>query len=195
MLSILSYELIEKKTKNIFKNNNIIIVFIHFPAIIIISIYQYSNCQLKNSKSTTTSGTSIKCIDNNNHPIESCYFGENKRENIDILLVGDSHSNSQSGMIDIFAKDANMKGYEITHSSTAYLLNLDRYTINNKTKEIQKEDNFYNINKFIEKHIDNNNFKYVVMGGYFPHNWERSIYSRKKIVLSTNQSQRFFYWG
>ncbi|WAU76389.1 acyltransferase family protein [Acinetobacter sp. TR3] len=81
MLSILSYELIEKKIKNIFKNNNIIIVFLFiFPAIIIISIYQYRNYQLKDSKSTTTSETSIKCIDNNNHPIESCYFGEIKKQ-------------------------------------------------------------------------------------------------------------------
>lgn len=197
MLSILSYELIEKKIKNIFKNNNIIIVFLFiFPAIIIISIYQYRNYQLKDSKSTTTSETSIKCIDNNNHPIESCYFGEIKKTNIDILLVGDSHSNSQSGMIDIFAKDANMKGYEITYSSTAYLINLDRYTINNKTKEIKKEDNFYNINKFIEKHIYNNNFKYVVMGGYFPHNWERSIYSKKNNnFIDKSKSKEFFYWG
>lgn len=195
MLSILSYELIEKKTKNIFKNNNIIIIFLFiFPAIIIIGIYQYSNYQLKDSKSTTNSGTSIKCIDNNNHPIESCYFGENKRENIDILLVGDSHANSQSGMIDAFAKNAHLKGYEITYSSTTYLLGIEKYTQNNQTKEIQKSNNFSNINKFIKQHIKENKFKFVVMGGFFPHNWERNIYSKENSYL-TNESKYFFYWG
>ena len=197
MLSILSYELIEKKTKNIFKNNNTIIIFLFiFPAIIIISIYQYSNHQLKDSKSTTNSGTSIKCIDNNNHPIESCYFGQNKKSNIDILLVGDSHANSQSGMIDILAKNANLKGYEITYSSTAYLINIDRYKINNKTKKIQKVNNFSDINNFIENHIKTNKFKYVVMGGFFPHNWERSIYSRKtNHPIDKSKSKEVFIEG
>lgn len=200
LLSILSYELVEKNTTQYFpKNKKPIIYLFALPAIPIFLAYLYNTNfleKIKNNQKDENSTFSIKCIDNNNHPIESCYFGQNKKSNIDILLVGDSHANSQSGMIDILAKNANLKGYEITYSSTAYLINIDRYKINNKTKQIQKVNNFSDINNFIENHIKTNKFKYVVMGGFFPHNWERSIYSRKtNHPIDKSKSKEVFIEG
>ncbi|MGE4316492.1 acyltransferase family protein [Acinetobacter sp.] len=200
MLSIVTHEFIEKKISKIFSQNKRPIIYLFMlPAIPVFLAYLYhliffnnENKIIKNDNSTF----SIKCIDNSNHPIDSCYFGKKENRTIDILLVGDSHANSQSGMVDILAKQANLKGYEITFSSTAYLVNVDRYSINPKTNEIQKVNQFSDINIFIQDHIKNNHFKYVVMGGFFPHNWNRSIYSEKnRVPLDKLQSKKAFIYG
>lgn len=188
MLSIVTHEFIEKKISKIFSQNKRPIIYLFMlPAIPVFLAYLYhliffnnENKIIKNDNSTF----SIKCIDNSNHPIDSCYFGKKENRTIDILLVGDSHANSQSGMVDILAKQANLKGYEITFSVTAFLINLDRYEINRKTNDIKKVEHFSNINKFIENHIKKNHYKYIVMGGHFPQIWERSIY------LKSNQESR-----
>ncbi|MFH7766357.1 acyltransferase family protein [Acinetobacter sp. BSP-28] len=205
LLSIVTYEFIEKKISKKFINNNKSFIYLFMlPAIPVFLAYLYhiNFYDNKNKDTAHESSTfSIKCIDNSNHPLDSCYFGKKENSNIDILLVGDSHANSQSGMIDILAKKANLKGYEITFSVTAFLIDLDRYEINRKTNEIKKVEQFSNINTFIENHIKDNHYKYIVMGGHFPQIWERSIYfsssqedrqqSRKNFENSLNKTISF----
>lgn len=200
LISILTYEFLEKKLSKIFYNNNRAFIYlILLPSIPILLAYLYHTKSYENTEKIITNKNptfSIKCIDNSSHPLESCYLGQNKKHDIDILLVGDSHANSQSGMIDVLAKNANLKGYEITFSSTAYLVDVDRYSINSKTNEIKKVNQFTDINIFIQDHIKNNHFKYVVMGGFFPHNWNRSIYSEKnRVPLDRSQSKQAFIYG
>lgn len=108
----------------------------------------------------------VKCIDRPQHPIDECLFGDKTQSEIEILLVGDSHANAISGLIDQFALQAKKKGYEITQSATLFMPQTNLFKIING--EVKKIENFNAYSDRIEGLISNNSFKYVVIGGAFP---------------------------
>ena len=99
-------------------------------------------------------------------PPAECVLGVTvKGKTVDILLIGDSHANHYTGMIDVMAKDAGLRGYDITQSSTIYLPETHRFIIR-EGKEIE-HSNFYIRNKVVQQEIKSKKFKYVVLGGSF----------------------------
>ncbi len=200
IFSSFTYEFIEKKIKNysITSNQNIKLFFI-LPACLIVAISLLLLNQTKidlQSDPNYTQSISIKCIDQKEHPIEECFFGIPSKDNIDVLLVGDSHANSLSGFVDVLAKDAGLQGYELTHSSTAFLLNVDRHIYDQNTKTLKQSYNFYEFNNFSKELIESNKFKFVIISGYFPENWVRNIYaSHNASHIHSNNSLQSFRQG
>lgn len=195
--SALTYEKIERKVKKKSKTVTMPIkkLFI-LPSLFIIllstssSLFHQKEKIINNMLDTPI----IKCIDQNTHPINDCLIGNKDVEKISVLLIGDSHANAQSGFINHLLLDANLQGYEITKSSSAFLYGLHRSVQNPKTNEVHLILDYYNHNITIANLIRTNQFRYVIMGGYFPHNWKRNLYSTNT-VPSTSSSKDFFIEG
>src|SRR5690606_36940029 len=86
-----------------------------------------------NIKSAALNSMSYKvrgrCNEGNvSHPLpeDDCILGVDNRP-ADFLLVGDSHANHFTGMLDILAKNAGVRGYDITQSNTIFLPDTKRY--------------------------------------------------------------------
>lgn len=72
---------------------------------------------------------------------QDCILGQSKQD-IDFLLIGDSHANAYTAMLDEWAKDANLRGYDATQSSTFYLPGVQRFELKlNQWKELTKFQN------------------------------------------------------
>lgn len=197
VFSVLTYEKIEKKIKKTSKTvtKPIRKLFI-LPSLFIIFLSTSSSLfHQKEEKINNTLDTPIiKCIDQNQHPINDCLMGDKNAEKISVLLIGDSHANAQSGFINHLLLDANLQGYELTKSSSTFLYGLHRSVQNPKTNEIHLISDYYPHNTTVANLVHANKFKYVVMGGYFPHNWKRNLYSTN-ITPSTSSSKAFFIEG
>lgn len=114
-------------------------------------------------------------------PPDKCILGVSKL-GVDILLIGDSHANHFTGMIDVMAKDAGLRGYDITQKSTIFLPGAHLFEDRNKNNEITS---FYERNLVILRLIKNNKYKHVVMGGQFSRGLE-SRYTLDVENLKTN---------
>ena len=197
VFSILTYEKIEKKVNKASKTLTMPIkkLFI-LPALFIIFLSTSSSLfhQKEEEINNTLDAPIIKCIDQNKHPINDCLMGDKNDEKISVLLIGDSHANAQSGFINHLLLDANLQGYELTKSSSTFLYGLHRSVQNPKTNEIHLISDYYPHNTTVANLILANKFKYVVMGGYFPHNWKRNLYSTNT-TPSTSSSKAFFIEG
>lgn len=197
-LSIITHELIEKKSFNIFKNEIIkktyIIPSLLTTLVCLIILNLTNTLNRNNSNHENKINDNIKCIDSP-HPNQDCVFGFKNKDKIDILLVGDSHANAQSGFINVLAKNKNLKGYEVTYSSTAFLIGVDRYTFNYRSKNYIKADIQNSSSKLIQDMIKKNHYKFVIMGGFYPHNFERNIYTTQGNNISTLESHKNFLLG
>lgn len=201
ILSSLTHELIENKLR--FKNQQIIKKLFIFPSLIMIfiSIIYIINFNESQKKSITEKNNipfvkdEIRCIDKSDHPLSECFFGDLSKKNTDILLLGDSHANANRSFIDIIAKDAQLKGYEITYSSTIFLPYLERFAHARRSKEIELFPSFRMINDKNVQRIKSENFKYVVLGGYYPHNAERNFYSTSTEYSNLKESHQLFLNG
>ncbi|MGX5699161.1 acyltransferase family protein [Acinetobacter kookii] len=197
ILSIFSYEVIEKSIKlSLKKIKTPIQLFFILPALLTLL---FSMSWLVFFKETGQNDfdnqhNDIKCIDLPKHPVDECFLGKKHIEKVSVLLVGDSHANAQSGFIHQLLMDTNLKGYEITNSSTAFLVGVHRFSQNPRTQTTQRIADFHTKNADIVNLIKSNSFKYVIMGGYFPHNWERHIYS-KTLQPVKDQSKAMFIAG
>lgn len=101
---------------------------------------------------------------NNPLPADKCILGlENK--DVDFLLVGDSHANHFTSMIDVLAKDAGVRGYDITQSNTIYLPGVRRfYDVNGESVE---HKHFLLRNNTLDKIVKEGKYKAVILGGSF----------------------------
>lgn len=97
---------------------------------------------------------------------ELCNFGQLNKSSIDILLLGDSHANSLIGAIDVWAKDAQLKGYDVTQSTTMYLSGVDLFHAEN-SKNYERKDKFKNRNDAITQHLKKNKYPIIVITGYY----------------------------
>ncbi|MFC6327523.1 acyltransferase family protein [Alloalcanivorax gelatiniphagus] len=95
---------------------------------------------------------------------DQCILGK-KKQGVDILLVGDSHANHFSGMIDVLASKAGLRAYDITQSNTAFMVGVDRYY--ERDGEIVKHGNFRTRNEVLRNDIIPKGYDYVVMAGSY----------------------------
>lgn len=190
VFSSLTHEVIEKGVKvySITSNQNIKLFFI-LPVCLItlITLFLLNKNKIQlNNNTDTSNNISIKCIDKREHPIEECFFGLPTKDNIDVLLVGDSHANSLSGFVDVITKDAGLRGYELTQSATLFMpyLNLQK-TVNNKSMIIS---NFRNHNSSVAEHIKNSSYKFIIFSGAFPA-------AKKENTYLNNENKKKFIEG
>jgi peptidoglycan/LPS O-acetylase OafA/YrhL len=104
---------------------------------------------------------------------DDCVLGRSDR-NVDFLLVGDSHANHFTGMLDVMAVDANIRGYEVTNSSAVFMPDVDRYF--NKYDRIVRQDRFFQRNKYIVEALLPNSYKFVVIAGAFNKAYRKDLF-------------------
>ena len=202
-LSWYTYQRIEKPLKTIKNHQNIIKKFFILPSLILIfiSIIYINDFNYKQQikiileNNIPIAKDEVRCIDKDKHPLSECFFGDLFQQDTKILLLGDSHANAQRGFIDVLAKDSQLKGYEITYSSTAFLPHLERFSYSHRSKEIELIPSFRVINDANILKIETNKFQYVILGGYFPHNAERNIYSPSTQHSNPKKSHQLFILG
>lgn len=112
---------------------------------------------------------------------EKCKLGIDKSE-IDFLLLGDSHANHFAPMVDVLAKDAKLRGYDVTQNSTLFLPNIDRYSLKNGNPVY--EPNFKVRNDALIEHLKQNNYKYVVLAGSYAESYKVSSFKRDQRIIT-----------
>lgn len=203
VLAAYTYERIEKPARKIIKYPHIIKVLLLLPLILFIfisTIYIQNFNQKKifekqEQDNIPLSKDQIRCVDRHDHPLKACIFGDPRQEETKILLLGDSHANAQRGFIDILAKDAHLKGYELTYTSSLFLPNLERFEHVRRSQKIEIAPEFRVINDQNVSEIKTQMFKYVILGGYFPHNAERNFYSKSAKYFDSKESHKLFTQG
>lgn len=106
---------------------------------------------------------------------DACAIGNITLGREQVLLTGDSHAMAANGMISVLLKDANLKGYIATQAGTPFVLT--------------NSENSHNLNKgflirddTIEKLIQQQHYKYVVLGG----NWSMYAYAFKTKAITNS---------
>jgi hypothetical protein len=105
-------------------------------------------------------------------PEDECVLGIADRP-VDFLLIGDSHANHFTGMLDIMARAAGVRGYDITQSGTIYLPKTKRYFRQDGLRREHK--NFGLRNLQLEELIPEKKYKAVVLAGTFATHYEAAI--------------------
>ncbi len=95
---------------------------------------------------------------------DECVLGVDDGK-VDLLLVGDSHANHFSGMIDVLAKNAGLRGYDVTQSNTVFLVGLEYYY--KQSDEVVHNANFRARNDYIENELLPRAYPYVVLGANY----------------------------
>jgi hypothetical protein len=186
ILAFLTYKLVEKPAKRFVMAANYKVMIIGFlvPAMIFIAIAQtininkgfpdrfpqsvYTKQQALNSYAHVIRNKCMDIADPKALPESGdCVLG-NAKPNIDFLLIGDSHANSYTAMLDVWAKDANLRGYDITQSSTFYLPGVQRSESNfNRWEELSK---FKLRNDTITAHLAKTHYPVIILAGsYVPY--------------------------
>src|SRR5690606_26660381 len=189
ILAFLTYKLVEKPAKRFVMAANYKVIIIGFlvPAIIFIAIAQtininkgfpdrfpqsvYIKQQALNSYAHVIRNKCMDIADPKALPDpDDCVLGDAK-PNIDFLLIGDSHANAYTAMLDVWAKDANLRGYDSTQSSTFYLPGVQRSESNfNRWEELSK---FKLRNDTITAHLAKTHYPVIILAGsyvaYFGH--------------------------
>ena len=120
-----------------------------------------------------------------------CTFGEVDNSNIDLILLGDSHANSFVGALDVWAKDADLKGYDPTQSTTLYLPDVELYEEKMPDQYVLSPQ-FKVRNDSITKFIQKKKYSITIITGYF------STYLGHKVKLvdgSSDNNQEVFERG
>lgn len=97
-------------------------------------------------------------------PEDDCILGVDEGA-VDILLVGDSHANHFSGMVDVLANNAGLRGYDVTQNNTVFLVEVDRYY--QQGDEVVHHANFRARNEYIENELLPRSYPYVVLGASY----------------------------
>jgi len=105
---------------------------------------------------------------------EDCVLGINK-PGVDILLVGDSHANHFSGIIDTLATRAGLRGYDVTQSNSPFLVDVERFY--RQDGELVWHDNFSARNRVIKKQLLPRDYKFVILGGSFNSHYNNGLFS------------------
>lgn len=110
-------------------------------------------------------------------PNESCYFGgELIQGKADLFIFGDSHANHIVPMLSYLAKDANIIGQDYTLDRCLPLFDLDWGSNPFMASKCNER------NKLAKKHIQKNQFKYVVLAASWPYATTRRIYNDGQIT-------------
>lgn len=186
LLAFLTYQLIEKPSKRFVMAANYKVIVIGFlmPALSFIAIAKTVNLNegfpdrfpqsVYSKQEAMLSYAHVirnKCMDIEDPKAlpdqEDCVLGKPKAD-IDFLLIGDSHANGYSAMLDVWAKDANLRGYDITQSSTFYLPGVQRSEAN--FNRWTKLDKFAFRNEAITAHLAKTHYPTIILAGsYVPY--------------------------
>lgn len=109
-------------------------------------------------------------------PEDDCVLGVRK-SGVDILLVGDSHANHFSGMIDVLAREAGLRGYDVTQSNTVFLMNADRYY--KQGDVLVHHSNFRKRNDYIAAELLPRGYHYVVLGASYAGHINGGLFTRE----------------
>jgi peptidoglycan/LPS O-acetylase OafA/YrhL len=192
LLSALTYWYAEKPAKKMqdFQFSKVAVCGFFLPAVLFLSITQFAEIERgwpsRFDESLNVRSEAILSYSNkirgrcnegnvtNPFPPEDCVLGVNK-PGVDILLIGDSHANHYTGMIDVMAKDAGLRGYDITQSQTIYLPEARRFYVQDG-QEVEHL-NFYARNKILQQKISQGKYKHVVLGSSFSISLKGAEYS------------------
>lgn len=105
-----------------------------------------------------------------------CVLGNGKKENIDFILLGDSHANSLVGAVDFWAKDLNLRGYDPTQSTTLYLPSVELFE-RKANHEYVLQSQFKARNDSLTLLLQDNHYSITIVSGYF------STYLTDKVKL------------
>ncbi|MGX5700393.1 acyltransferase family protein [Acinetobacter kookii] len=186
LLAFLTYQLIEKPSKRFVMAANYKVIVIGFlvPALSFIAIAKIVNLNegfpdrfpqsVYSKQEAMLSYAHVirnKCMDIEDPKAlpdqDDCVLGKPKA-NIDFLLIGDSHANGYTAMLDVWAKDANLRGYDITQSSTFYLPGVQRSEAN--FNRWTKLDKFAFRNEAITAHLAKTHYPTIILAGsYVPY--------------------------
>lgn len=95
---------------------------------------------------------------------EVCHLGVDK-PSVDFILIGDSHANSASGMLHVWAQAADLRGYDVAQSSTLYLPEVER--LGRKGTQWQINAAFKTRNDAITQHLAQQHYPMVILTGYY----------------------------
>lgn len=193
LLSCLSYSLIEQPFRYRFKFSFLdsIFLFIIIP-ILIGFIFYISSKTIDNfgfNKITHQQMTQANtyygklkrkygCIDNKEgYSIlpskQLCYIGNINAKKINVLLVGDSHARAWVGMLNVFLTPKKLKAYVVNQSGSPFILgNIENWRENKPMLR----------NKLIKQLIEQDAYKYVVMGGFWEYYPDLSEVGNKKRI-------------
>lgn len=182
LLAFLTYQLAEKPLKRFVMAANYKVILLGFviPAIIFIVIAQI----IKNNEgfpdrfppSVYVKQEALQayahvirsqCMDTNPKTLpdpKDCILGHTK-DDIDFLLIGDSHANAYTAMLDEWAKDANLRGYDIAQSSTSYLPGIQRSELKlGRWEELIK---FQQRNNALTEHLSKTHYPMIILAGSY----------------------------
>lgn len=186
ILAFLTYKFVEKPTKRFVMAANYKVIIIGFlvPAMIFIALAKTININkgfpdrfpesVYNKQAALNSFAHIirnKCMDIEDPEAlpdpNDCVLG-NAKPKIDFLLIGDSHANAYTAMLDVWAKDANLRGYDVTQSSTFYLPGVQRLDASfNDWEELSE---FKLRNDAITAHLAKTHYPVIILAGsYVPY--------------------------
>ncbi|WP_347464267.1 acyltransferase family protein [Acinetobacter thermotolerans] len=182
LLAFLTYRLVEKPLKRFVMAANYKVIILGFllPAIGFVSFAQmvkqhegfperFSPSVYSQQKALHAYAHVIRsnCMDTAPETLpkaQDCVLGTHKEE-IDFLLIGDSHANAYTAMLDEWAKDANLRGYDIAQSSTFYLPGVQRFDLKqNHWEELSK---FQRRNAALTEHLAKNHYPMIILAGSY----------------------------
>lgn len=187
LLSYITYEYVERKIQNKFKGSNPARIVLKGYLIPVLAFAAFSGFvvhedglkqrfnsnvpEIENSINSASHKIREKCLytpAGELPPTDLCALGVADRET-EVLLVGDSHANHYSNMINVMLKDANKKGYEIDQNSTFFMPDVERYVLKDGTKKLAPD--FKTRNDLIKQHLAEHKYKYVVLAGSYADNF------------------------
>ena len=97
-------------------------------------------------------------------PPDDCILGR-RGGPVELILVGDSHANHFTGLLDVLAKDANLRGYDVTRNSTPFLPGVERWTVSDGA--LTREPDFARRNAYVAELLRRRKFDTVVLAGVY----------------------------
>jgi peptidoglycan/LPS O-acetylase OafA/YrhL len=105
---------------------------------------------------------------------DQCVLGIKSRP-VDFLLIGDSHANAITGMVDVMATHAGIRGYDITQDATIFMPNV-QHSLNTDGSKVIKPKKFYIRNKAVAQIIQKGHYKAVILAGRFAEAYNEGVY-------------------
>lgn len=136
---------------------------------------------------THTNEIRSACIDGDPKKLsnpEKCKLGIEKKD-IDFLLIGDSHANHFAPLFDVFAKDAQLRGYDTTQNSTLFLPNVSRYSSESEQQKLAPS--FLERNNELINHINTHKYKYIIIAGSYADSYTASIFKPKDADIGSEE--------
>lgn len=109
--------------------------------------------------------------------MKKCKININDSSLKNVLVIGDSHANSMLGFMEsLMGSEFNI--FNLSGGKQFYYGNLDLETLNSYKNRTKKNSNVYKIwekNKYINKHITEKKYDYIVVGGFYKNYIDREM--------------------